>query len=195
MDTIGLKNFLAALAATDEPHAARIVSMIAFGKDPAVDHAVLVEDDNTRGGTPYHDGRTDNVEFYKRVWVGYSSAPIRFTLRNFTSSDRIPTPAIMVPGIGWNRVYTFSCRDYAEFDAALGALITSGIDEHKSIPISWWKDNGQKIANLTGRTVLLIHQYGSGDPDQAEFNNFGPFVPDGRDWKGELLDWHFSSAD
>lgn len=168
--------------------------MIVFGKDPTIDNAALVEETNKRGGTPYNDGRTDSVEFYKRIWMEYPGAPIRFLLRNFTSSDRIPTPSIMVPGIGWNRVYTFSCRDYAEFDAALGTLVMSGVDESKTIPISWWKENGQNIAGRTGRTVLLVHQYGSGDPDQAEFDTFGPFIPEARNWKGDLLDWLFVSS-
>jgi hypothetical protein len=188
MDTNFLRQFISSLSEVDKPLAARLVSLAAFGKDPANESALLAVEVNTRGGTPYHDGRTDDAQFYERVWKDYPNAPIAFLLRNFTLVECMPIPQILVPGIGWDRVYTSSACDYSKFAPELGAFIAGGVGEQNTISIGWWLKNAQKMADLIGRTVHITHQYGSGDPSDAEFDNYG-FVPEGRDWKGQLIDW------
>jgi hypothetical protein len=122
------------------------------------------------------DGWCEDLALFEKIIHDFPGAPVRFTLRNFNDPTRISHVEILIEGLSrLNRAYYNGANIVAIFPE-----IAPWLKNHERagcVPIREFVANGTEIASCLKREFFIIHQFGSGDPDQAEFKDFGPFVP------------------
>jgi len=114
----------------------------------------------------------------------YPKGTIFFVLRNFNNIDRTSVVGInAIPkgkaeySIEKNTAYVnrVSVRE-GFFPKEIIKKIEDVEKQEKMIPIGFFIDIGQDVANSLKRKVIITHQYGSGDQSQASFDDY-EFTP------------------
>lgn len=124
-----------------------------------------------------------NQQQFEQIWKSGSGGLLTIWVRNFmkiTDPEMRLAPSIRL-SIGDQDYYL----EYAFLDPFLSTKLWNELVERQTNGLRGFLTahdlilKGPQIAKETGRTIRIWHQYGSGDPDQADFDEYGPFYPDG----------------
>ncbi len=137
------------------------------------------------------DGTCETAEEFLAFWEKYPEAPLHFYMRNFNtiSGDEYTKPgelsvdiALLIPGLMGH-----GGEQFWLYDPELQKLLPQSTfqeltklennSERRKVYFADIVSLGPLIAKETGRTVTFTRQFGSGDPDQADYEDFGPFYP------------------
>ncbi len=125
------------------------------------------------------DSFTDDSRVFKRVWEAFPKAPVEITVRNFNKLRyRVKrasiTLCLWIPGFCDGRFYGYYQKS---LNPKLHEFLMKQVGgRNKVITARRATEIANRIAKITGRTVLITHQQG-GDPADAHFETYGPFHP------------------
>ena len=134
----------------------------------------LFAQEHARGGPT---GLCEDVALFQEALITFPDAPIRFRLRNFNRPEDITSVAILVTSLGdYNRAYCCSVNIVKVFPELAGWV--AKVKKHNStITISTFIEDGATLATTLKRKFMILHQYGSGNQEDASYNEYGPFDP------------------
>ena len=125
-------------------------------------------------------GMVKNIEEVIALMKKYPQGALFLVLRNFNKLGDITTVGVQDIPEGVSEYKHERRRAYANcvsvtegfFPEEIVAMLKRIENEDGHVSISRFLNLGQKIANITGRKLIIIHQYGSGDQSQAEFDEY-----------------------
>lgn len=117
----------------------------------------------------------DEDELYA-IGQKFNTAPVTLQVRNFCNPEQVTRVEVHVPGLPNDRgAYASQVDIYGLFPQLKEWCERSLV--HDSIRALSFIESGEEIATILGREVRVLHQWGSGNPDEASFKPYGPFVP------------------
>ena len=119
-------------------------------------------------------------ELFREVWTAFPKASVLFRLRNFNDLKDLTTVSLNIPGIShgdWipgegDRVYCHHV-DLGRLDSA---FVERFAGKHTANIREFVKE-GPALATALGREVTILHQYGSGNQEDASYTTYGPYRP------------------
>lgn len=128
------------------------------------------------------DGWCRTLEVFKKYWDKFPNAPCVLTVRNFNKIAGRITIEIKTPfnvrsyKIDWNRLYYHEANLADFFPESLIALLKEEELNSGSLSVSFLLKIGDLIATALNREFGITHQEG-GDQIDADFTDYGPFLP------------------
>ncbi len=123
------------------------------------------------------DGWCEDQGLFMKVLSALPDEPITLVLKNFTT-ERVGVISIDIEGLreGWDRIYLVRPSLMKIFPQ-----LTEWMEQHRSsnkfVSVDEFITHGNEVATLIGRPFKFFNQYGSGDPLQAGFTEYGPYMP------------------